>query len=86
MTATMTPYRPLQSPQVWVYISDQNRARKYNLSGTAYNVGIAIPTMPPIVELAGPVRLLGMDGTPDTWSVAGMGGGSNVAASNRYSR
>ena len=47
---SLVPFRPLQSPEPWLYVYDSLKQRKYKTdAATARNIGIAIPPAPGIV-------------------------------------
>lgn len=45
------PWQPDQSPEPWVYLSDNTRMRKAKVDGTNYQIGIVPPTVIPTAEL-----------------------------------
>lgn len=44
----MVSFRPLQSPEPWIYVGDAARMRKVRGDGTAWAVGITPPLIPQI--------------------------------------
>src|SRR6185312_3380254 len=48
------PWRPSGSAEAWLYLSDGQRSRKVNTSGTVYRIGIAAPNLPPTAVIGAP--------------------------------
>lgn len=51
---SVVPYLPSRSVNVWGYVGDSNKQRKYNASGTERNWGIVPPMIIPSAELNPP--------------------------------
>lgn len=51
----LVAYRPPQSPESWLYISDSNQMRKVRTDSTIYPQGIAPPLVAPSVDFAQPL-------------------------------
>lgn len=48
-------WRPDKSPEVWAYLADILRMRKFKIDGTNYAVGVVPPTIIPTAELGVPL-------------------------------
>src|ERR1700733_965782 len=47
---SLVPFRPPNSPQSWMYVADSARMRKVMVDGTNYQMGVAPPLQPPVVD------------------------------------
>lgn len=48
-------WRPDKSPEVWAYLADNFRMRKFKIDGTNYAVGVVPPTIIPTAEIGVPL-------------------------------
>src|SRR5512146_1053561 len=55
---SLTPFRPPQSPEAWMYVGDSNKMSKVDVSGTLYQQGIAPPLAAPSVALGVPLTTI----------------------------
>lgn len=55
---SLTPFRPPQSPEAWMYIGDSSKMSKVDVSGTLYQQGIAPPLTAPSVALGVPLTTI----------------------------
>lgn len=70
----LVDYRPIQSPESWVYIGDSAKTGKINVGGTFYNMGIAPPLSAPTSSYGIPAQQV-IDAfsamTPGVWVASG---------------
>src|ERR1035437_7404062 len=52
------PYRPPQSPESWLYISDSSQMRKVRADGLVYPQGVAPPLAAPTVDFGQPLATI----------------------------
>ncbi len=50
----LVAYRPVQSPETWVYVGDSNKMSKINVGGTAYQMGVNPPRVAPNTTFGAP--------------------------------
>src|ERR1035437_9310031 len=75
----MVPFRPLQTPRPWMYISDSAKMRKVRTDGANYLTGIVPPNQAPLIAL-GLTQFVA-----PTLTLAEAGTASGLAATNRIS-
>lgn len=72
----MVPYRPVQSPEAWLYTYDSGRQQRYKTDGTGQNIGIAAPAAAPDLARNQPLYKV----IENAHSVSTWGPGSTVGA------
>ena len=80
---SMVPFRPNQSPQPWMYISDSQRSRKVRTDRTNYAQGIAPPTASPSVARGTPnYKIVEQFNAAGAWTNTGTAG--VISTPNRF--
>jgi hypothetical protein len=74
---SFVPYRPVQSPETWLYTYDSARQQRYTTGGTAQNIGIAAPRTSPTFEQTQPLYTIAEDAvSTGVWSPGTTSGGT----------